>query len=177
MGFDEEGRLIALCLRERIPDYPVGSFGGAVGAKPRNSHGQGGLCGRSRADDERFAEALALCGGQQVAIDDRVSQIVVAQRGRCPLDPGDEGGQRAADGVDLIAEKSGFGGDQVDDLADALARQVGLNEQRQSVGKIKALTEDVHADGPAGEAALAVVEPVGLDAVPERGDGVLRGVG
>ena len=86
-------------------------------------------------------------------------------------------GERAADRIDLVAEKSGFRGDQVDDLADALAGQVCLNEQRQSVGKIEALTEDVHADGAAGQAALAVVEPVGLDAVPEGRDGVLRGVG
>ena len=145
LRFDEESRSGALCLRERIANYPIRSFGGAVGAEPSNSDRQRGLRGRRGADDEGLAEALALCGGEQVAVDDGVGEVVVAQGGRCPLDPGDEGGERAADGVDLVAEERGFGGDKVDDLADALARQVGLNEQWQPIGKIESLTKDVHA--------------------------------
>ena len=65
----------------------------------------------------------------------------------------------------------------MDDLADALAGQVGLDEQRCAVGEVEALAEKVHAGGPAVETAPGVVEPVGLDEVPEGGDGVLGGIG
>ncbi len=158
--------------RQRIAIDPVRLVVGGVGSAPGDGERKVRPGDRRRPDCEALAGPLSLGGRDQVATDGGAGQVALARQGvvRAPGDARHPGRRTARREQRVLAF---LDRGQVHDLAQALARQVGLDQQRSSDGKAEADALQPHLGGAAGEAAIGVVPPIGGDRiVPVHRDGV-----
>ena len=162
-------------LRQRIAEDPVGRGVGAVRPIARDGDGHGRLRPAGAVPMAKDSEKRWPCvaGSRLPARCVCVRSWSRFSASACA--PGNEvtGVGRAAGEIDRSVKDLGGAG-ELDHFADALARQVGLDQQRHAVGEnlrleVETVIENPHLRRAALEALLAVVEPIGLDAVVPSG--------
>ena len=168
--------------RERVADDPVGLRLRSVRTQARDGDRHGHRPGGRASHGKGLGKALALGGGKQIARQMRLGQVMVAGKsfGRAPGNVS-YAGILPAGKINRVPHLCGRG--KMHHLANALAGEIGLDQQRDAFRvdmllEFEAVAPYPHRRCAAGKALLAVVEPVRLEfsVVPLGRDGELPGV-